>query len=259
MVSILRLVVVAAVLLLLVRAARGAWRNRALAIAVWRRIRLRHLVGSLGLLAVVLSVLFGLMQTVPVTQVGFGTYLGLSGNAVFAPLEEATLRAGGESALAPNGTASTPAGEPPPVDMAVVLGVSAFFGALLLMFPWLAYVEERTFREGLERAGPVREVLSALRFGLIHLVMLIPVAAALAVGVAGFFYGRMYRRAYRRAAQRTEEVIGPFGLPVAASPAPERLRSEAVLASTVWHTAFNSTLVVLIWVSLLLTWFGGWW
>jgi hypothetical protein len=256
MASIIRLAVVAAVVLLLVRAGTGAWRNRALALAVWRRIRLRHIFGSVGLLAVVLTVALALLELVPVTEAGFGKALGLSGNAVFAPLEEASLRANGESALAPGTPAAAADRAGPSVDMALVAGTSAFFGLLLLLFPWLAYVEERTFREGLEHAGPVREVLSALRFGLVHLIMLIPVAAALAVGVAGFFYGRVYRRAYRRAERRTEEVAGPFGMPVAVAPSTAQLRGEAVLASTVWHTTFNSVIVVLVWVSLMVTWFG---
>jgi hypothetical protein len=257
MASILRLAVVVAVLFLLLRAAKGAWHNRALALAVWRRIRIRHVLGSAGLLVVVLSVALGLLAFVPITEAGLGKAIGLSGNAVFAPLEEASLRANGESALSPTPDASSRPEGPTAADAALVAGTSAFFVALLLLFPWLAYVEERTFREGLERFGPLREVLSALRFGLVHLVMLIPVAAALAVGVAGFFYGRVYRRAYRRAAQRTEEVPGPFGVPITVAPAPARLRGEAVLASTVWHTTFNSLIVVLVWVSLMVTWFGA--
>jgi hypothetical protein len=137
MASILRLAIVAVVLLLLLRAATGAWRNRALAFAVWRRIRIRHIVGSVALLAVVLTVAIGLMQTIPATSVGFGTFIGLSGNAVFAPLEEASMRANGESALSPSaGDPTAPAGRTP-ADLALVLGASSFFGLLLLLFPWL--------------------------------------------------------------------------------------------------------------------------
>ncbi len=118
-------------------------------------------------------------------------------------------------------------------------------------------MEERTFREGLEDAGPLREAWTALRFGLIHLVMLIPIAAALAIAVAGFIYGRIYRRRHRKAAARTEEVEGPFGFPVTVAPSPARVRGEAVLEATVWHTTFNSLIVVLVYLGFAAQW-AGW-
>ncbi|MGH8909727.1 MAG: hypothetical protein ACRD0K_25360, partial [Egibacteraceae bacterium] len=52
----LHVVIVAAVLLLLVRSAAAAWQNRRIALAVWRRIRPRHVLGSLGLIIVVVGV-----------------------------------------------------------------------------------------------------------------------------------------------------------------------------------------------------------
>lgn len=249
---LVRLLVVGAVLVLLSRAVRGAWRNRRLATAVWTRIRVRHVAGSLVLLVVVLGVALGLMRTVPITGVGFGTFIGLSGNAVFAPIEEAAMRTNGSPPAdqAASGGALTST-QPPALLM---VGITAFLVLLLLLFPWLAYVEERTFRQGLERAGPLRQVASALRFGLIHLIMLIPVAAALAIAVAGFVYGRVYRGAYRRAAQHREEVAVPLGGSVMVAPSQARVRTEAVLASTVWHTTFNSLIVLLVLVSFIWEW-----
>jgi hypothetical protein len=136
-----------------------------------------------------------------------------------------------------------------------VLVTVGFLGGLVLLFPWLAYVEERVFREGLEQAGLARELWTALKFGLVHMIMLIPLAAALAIGVAGFVYGRIYRRAYRRAAARSDVVEGPFGIPVTVRPPAPQLRAEAVLASTVWHATFNSTIVALILVGFIAEWY----
>jgi hypothetical protein len=253
MVGFLRLAVAGVVLVLLVRAARVAWHNRRLAVAVWRRIRARHVLGSAGLLAVVLSVALALLELVPLTGVGLGTFVGLSSNAVFAPLEEASIRAGG-AGLA-GGTA---AGADPAAGLGAVLVVvatCAFLLGLLGLFPWLAYVEERTFREGLETASPLRELLAALRFGLVHMVMLIPLAAALAIAVAGFAYGRIYRRAHRTAAANTEVVEGPLGA-VQVRVSPARARGEAVLESTVWHATFNSLIVVLVLAGFVAQWTG---
>jgi hypothetical protein len=262
MITLLRLAVVVIVLMLLARAARAAWRQRRLAGAVWRRVRPRHVAGSLALVTVVLGFALGLLVTVPATGIGAGSLIGLHGNAVFAPLEEATLRAGDGSAEPSLAPADRPRAEPPagaagrqaPSPWIVGLTVT-FLGGLLLLFPWLAYVEERVFREGLEQVSLGRELWTALKFGLLHMIMLIPLAAALAIGLAGFAYGRIYRRAYRRAAARATVVEGPFGVPVTVERPVARLRSEAVLESTVWHTAFNSTIVVLVLAAFLADWY----
>ncbi len=220
--------IVLIVLLMLIRSTLGAWRNRRVAVAVWRRIRLRHILGSLGLIAVVVAVAVTLSTLVPVTQFGLGSLVGVSGNAMFAPVQDVLLD-GGVGAPAEHGAGW--------LGPALVTG---FCGLLLVLFPWLAYVEERIFREGLEHASLRRQAGAALRFGLAHVAMLIPVAAALAIGVAGFVYGLIYRAAYRRAANGTLH-------------APGWARAEAVLVSTVWHTTFNSLLVVLLLVGLAST------
>lgn len=252
----MRLVVVAVVLVLLARAAKHAWRNRRLATAVWRRIRPRHVLGSLGLIVLVLTTAAILLEFVPVTRLGVGSLIGLSGNAVFAPLEEVLARGGEGSAATPQagGGLGRPAGSMPLPSALVVALTAAFLGGLLAMFPWLAYVEERVFREGLESAGPLREGFAALKFGLLHLVMLIPLAAALAIAVAGFAYGRIYRRAYRRAAASTAAVPGPLGFPLDLPPHPARCRHAAVLESTTWHVTFNSLIVVIVVLALATQW-----
>ena len=222
MYAALRLVVAVVIVVLVIRAARAAWSERRIALTVWRRIRPRHVLGSLVLLAAVLGVAVVLMEVAPVTSLGLGSFIGLTGNAIFAPVEEAAARGGAVTG--------------PQAETAMQLanaGIMAFLVLLLAMFPWLAYVEERVFREGLERASPVRRYATALRFGLAHLVMLVPVAAALAISVAGLWYGRVYLAGYRRAAG--DELLPPA-----------YARTVGVMESTVWHTAFNTTLMVLV-------------
>ena len=253
MTGVLRLVIAGAVIVLLGRAARAAWRNRRVAVAVWQRIRLRHVAGSVMLLTLVLVVAVTLSDLVPVTNFGLGSLVGLHGNAIFAPIEEIADRAPGVSP----GAAGEPSadGAPRPDDSFAWVGraaVGAFLLLLLALFPWLAYVEEHAFRAGLERAGPVRQILSALRFGLVHLVMLIPLFAALAVAVAGFVYGLIYRAAFRRAERRQLAVAGPFPNTAGVAVSQRQARAEALLASTVWHTTFNSLIALLVLVGYLL-------
>jgi hypothetical protein len=239
------------VLLLLARAGVMAWRHRRVALAVWRRIRWHHVAGSLGLLVVVVATLLGLIGFVPGAGWGLGSLIGLTGNAVFAPLEAAM--GGGEPAAsgAAAGDAGAAASWP---GMLTAVGVVVFLTALLAMFPWLAYVEERTFREGLEEAGLAEELWTALKFGLLHLIMLIPVGAALAIGVAGFAYGRIYRRAFARSREQARTEAGPFGVPVVVGPTVREARNEAVLTSTVWHATFNSLIVLTLLVSFVAGW-----
>ena len=238
-----RLAIAFVILVLLGRAASVAWMNRSLAVRVWGSIRPRHVLGSLALLGVVMTVFGLLVWLVPVTQYGLGSLVGLTGNAVFAPVEEAAVRAGG----APLTQAS--AAQQPWWVNALIFG---FVAALTALLPWLAYGEERMFRMGLERAGALRQVVSAVRFGLIHLLMLIPVAAALAVGVAGFWYGRVYRKAYASARAQTRVLVGPFGEEVEEPLPVAEARSRGLLASTVWHTAFNTTIIALVAIGMLL-------
>ncbi|MFN2555370.1 MAG: hypothetical protein ABR592_00610 [Nitriliruptorales bacterium] len=272
----LRLVIAALVLCLLARAAAGAWRNRLLAAVVWRKVGLRHIAGAFGLFTLV-ATLASLLLTSPLLRFGLGSIVGFSGNAVFTPLEELTAR---------SGLVGADGGH----DWYLVAAATVFLGFIALLVPWLAFIEEEIFRGGLEEADLRQEVGAALRFGLVHLVMLVPIAAALAIAVAGFCYGRIYRRAYHSDAHtRVPEVVartyrptprarsaalralrrrtppvhlpedGPAALfeggslPIAPSAAvPAQLRqASGVLASTVWHATFNSLVLVLLWLVVI--------
>ncbi|MBA3622263.1 MAG: hypothetical protein H0W51_08095 [Euzebyales bacterium] len=235
MTAALRLTVAVVIMALLSRSARLAWSNRGVAIAVWRRVRIRHMLGSLALLVVVGGAAVGLAALVPVTGYGLGTLVGFTGNAVFAPVEEVAVRAGGVSPLTS-----------PAAGVAMTAVVCAFVLGLAVLFPWLAYVEEQRFRVGLEGVGLAGQVGAALRFGLVHLVMLIPLSAALAIAIAGFCYGQVYRRAYRRAwamAGGDHEVTGQW--------VSRSVQQEAAMASTVWHTTFNTLIAGLVVAALL--------
>ncbi len=230
--------------------------------AVWRRIGVPQVAGAALLVALVVAVASALVTHVPGMDLGLGTLLGTSSNAVFTPLEEAVSRTGPAPASGP--------------DWRLAGLATAFLLPLLALLPWLAFVEEEVFRAGLEDTTLVGEVGRALAFGLVHLVVLVPLGAALAVGVSGYVYGRIYRahhrhhdgadvpavvlRSYRpgrratTAASRARTprgVLVAAGAPGVADRTPERRQAGAVLASSVWHTTFNTMIVATLWAVLV--------
>ena len=259
----LRLLIALVVIVLLARAATGAWHNRQLAFAVWRAVRPVHVAGAFVLLVVVSTLGFALLTFVPATGYGLGSVIEFPANAVFVPLKEAAEAAGPAPPQGP--------------DWTVIAIATGFLGFLAAMMPWLAFVEEEMFRAGLEGAGLGGQVRRALVFGLIHLVMLVPLAAALVIGLAGFVYGRVYLRAYRHVGRPPPEpsvwVATRAYRPTArarlmaaadlAAPArndrpvllvaesPHQRQARAVLASTVWHTCFNTLVVVFVWLTVV--------
>lgn len=260
--TVVRLAIAGWILVTLGRASRSAWAHRRLIVTIWSRIRPTHLVGAIGLLLLVVTAASLLIATVPGMDLGLGGLVGTTSNAVFSPLEEAVAR-------------TAPAG-PGTIDWPLLLLSTGFLVPLVLLLPWLAFVEEEVFRAGLEDETVLGEVRSALVFGLAHLVMLVPLGAALAVGACGYVYGRIYRHAHarsdgsdvppvvlrsfrptRRSRAAAERARTPRGVLVAAGVgsiedrSPERRQADGVLASAVWHTTFNTLVVLLVWGSLV--------
>lgn len=262
LVTAVRLAIAGWILVTLGRATRGAWSHRRLIVTIWSRTRPTHVVGAGGLVVAVVLAASVMITWVPGLDLGLGTLVGTSSNAVFTPLEEAVAR-----------TAPPDAGT---VDWALLVLSTTFLLPLAALLPWLAFVEEEVFRAGLEDASVWGELRSALVFGLAHLVMLVPVGAALAVGGCGYVYGRVYRRtharsdgtevpgavlrSYRptaRARAAADRARTPHGVLVAAGVggledrSPERRQADAVLASAVWHSTFNTMVVLLVWATLV--------
>ena len=251
--SLPRLLLALLVLGLLARAARVAWSRRDLALAVWRSIRLRHVVGSLVLLATVVAASVLSATAVPALSHGIGDLFATSGNAVFVPLDVAAEATG----------ASTDVRAP---NYAFLAAVTVFLGLLAALLPWFAFVEEEVFRAGAEAWSLPTRIGAALVFGAAHLVMLVPLAAAVGISVAGFTYGELYRHgvaaegrtapaALRRAFRPTRRSVRAVRRSVSHA-ADERAHVRRQLVglhtSTVWHTTFNSTVVLLVWAAVVL-------
>ncbi len=123
-----------------------------------------------------------------------------------------------------------------------------------------------------------RVARSSLVFGAVHLLVLVPIGAAAAIGLAGFAYAIAYRRAHRAGRpERTPAVAlrtyrptrrsraaaesslraaaDAPGTEVADAP-PEVAQAAGVFAAAVWHTTFNTMVVAVLWASLVIAAFG---
>ncbi len=186
--------------------ARRALKRRSHTAALLRGVRLRHVLPAPFVLAAVLGT-FGVLWLLPPLRFGWWALLGGEGNVVFGSTEQT------------QGTAWE------------VLVPVVFVLLLVPALPLLVEAEERRFRLGAETWSGRRRFGRGLQFGLVHLVVGIPVAAALALSVGGWWFTWVYLRAHRRTASRT----------------------EALAESTRAHLGYNLVVVALVAVSFALT------
>lgn len=190
----------------LVVSARRAFRLRAHVVDLLVGLRPRHLWPAPFVLASVVAV-FALAWLVPALRFGWWTLLGGQGNVVFGTTDQT------------QGTVFE------------VLIPVVFVLLLLPALPLLVEAEERRFRFGAEGWSTGRRALRGLQFGLLHLVVGIPVAAALGITVAGWWFTRVYLRAFR--------ASGSAG--------------EALAESTRAHLGYDLVVIGLVAASLVLS------
>jgi hypothetical protein len=169
-------------------------------------VRARHLVQAPFVLLAV-SVTAVVLYAVPVLRIGWWTAIGGTGNIV---------------------TGSTTRTSGTPLEWLI----PALF--ILLLFPALPLFAEReeiVFRQGVEGWTVRQRVWMALKFGLIHLIMGIPIAVALALSIGGWYFQSCYLRGYRRSDGSVR---------------------AAVLESTRAHLSYNAEVLSVAFVVLLL-------
>jgi len=151
---------------------------------VVRGLRGRHF--GKALLIVFQTLVIGglLIFLVPGMDIGWLSLLGATGNVAVASPKDAS-------------TASTPSLVLPLAMVVLVIVVS----------PIAAFREERSFRRGTERQAPTHRFFRQLQFGLAHLIMGIPLGAALALGVTGSMFMREYRRAFNHRSSRLDAIL----------------------------------------------------
>ena len=177
---------------------------RAHVVGIVRGIRLRHVVLAPLVLALVIATYTGL-DLVPPLRWGWWTAIGGQGNPAVGVTDSTTGSA---------------------LEWIVPV---VFLVMLLPALPLFAEREEHMFRLGAESWSTGRRIGRGLQFGLVHAVIGIPIAAALALSVGGWYFTAMYLRAWRR----TNDA------------------EAAVLESTRAHLTYNLEVLVLVVVALL--------
>jgi hypothetical protein len=181
----------------------GAGRGRVGIIV--RGLRVQHFIPPIPVLCLVVLAVIVLLQ-IPLLDFGWWSALGGVGN----PVTGSTDRTAG-TALA-------------------WLIPLCFIVLLVPALPLFAEAEERMFRYGSEVRSQWQRFLKGIQFGLIHALIGIPIGAALALSIGGWYFTWWYLRAYRRT-----------GSSIA-----------AMLESTRAHLAYNITVVVIILALVLL-------
>lgn len=99
----------------------------------------------------------------------------------------------------------------------------------ILGFPFWAEVEEKIFRQGVHSWKGI--TMSSIKFGLIHLIMGIPLCWALTLSVPGFLFACRYKYAYHRHLRQFKDEA--------------KAQEAGVRASTADHAIYNAILITL--------------
>ena len=163
-----------------------------------RGLRLHHFLLAAPILATVVAAVVVLMQ-LPLLDFGWWSAIGGGGNPVF-------------------GVTDTTAGTPWERVIPLV-----FITILIPALPLFAEREEVMFRLGAESWSFPRRTWKGVKFGLIHALVGIPIGAALAISIGGWYFTWAYLRGYRRGG-----------------------REVGLLESTRSHLAYNAIAVALV-------------
>jgi uncharacterized membrane protein len=178
--------------------------------AIARTLRPRHFLANLPVMGGVLTVAAILLQ-IPAMAWGWSKLLGGTGGNV--------LLGAGDRSLA---------------VVAIIV--------LVPVMPVLVRMEEEAFRDGTEGRTPLQRVTWAAVFGLVHMVVGVPLAGAVALTIAGLWFTNRYMAGYNQAATESPYPTWSFR------------KAEAGLASAVrTHLAWNYTAVGLLALILVYT------
>lgn len=180
---------------------------------VWRRFTLKIFVEVFVLGTLTLLAIYLLDAYVPALGWGWPSLFGVAAsNMAVSPVTEGTD--------SPN--------------LMIRLLVPFFLAALLITLPLLAGAEERIFRKG---RHSWREItIASIIFGLVHMVVGVPLCAGLVLIGPGFFYAIKYRSAYLVLREVMTE---------------EEAQRGGWLVSTTYHSLYNTVLVVLLLIATI--------
>jgi hypothetical protein len=129
---------------------------------------------------------------------------------------------GSEGADAPSGNIMAA-----PFKSGSVLIIGGFWLLLSLALPYLAKGEEETFRSLV--FGTKKRIITSIKFGLIHMIVGVPLFIALILAVAGYIFSIFYVKAFYKAA-----AVDPYSAD-----------KVAILVSTSVHAKYNFLIITL--------------
>jgi len=172
---------------------------------IWKRFRFGIFLQAFVLVVIVLVVCVFLSKTVPFLHYGWlHLILENGGNIITAPFLAAS--------------------QSEYIGLRMITPIFLF--CLLLAVPFLAEGEERIFRKGYHTWKNM--IQRSVYFGLIHLVVGVPLSVAITLIIPGLFFAHKYQRAYKKLLPTMEK---------------KEAVQEAVLVSTTYHTMMNSILI----------------
>jgi len=235
--------------------AADLWVNRSKLNFVWQiyvKSGVLTYVRAIGILAITLTTLAIVYPIAPsFMQWGWATAVfGQSGNLIFQPFNLLTsydffpgnfsvLNAANEllGLALPVGLSGVPiavvvatiAHATFRISLSVVF-VVCFWLMLMIGIPFWARLEERIFRQG---ANSWRKIcIRSVQFGLIHILVGIPILAGFVLIVPGFLFACRYKYVYSAYLKRDRD--------------PVRAQEAGMLASTADHAVYNAILVTFI-------------
>lgn len=128
-----------------------------------------------------------------------------------------------------DGGANTPSGNimAAPFKSGSVLIITGFWFLLTLALPYLAKGEEEGFRSLV--FGTKKRIITSIKFGLVHMIVGVPLFVALILAVAGYIFSIFYVKAFNKAAK-----VDPYSAD-----------KVAILASTSVHAKYNFLIITI--------------
>jgi hypothetical protein len=114
-----------------------------------------------------------------------------------------------------------------PFKSGSVLVIIGFWFLLTLALPYLAKSEEETFRSLI--FGTKKRIITSIKFGLVHMIVGVPLFIALILAVVGYIFSIFYVRAFKKAAK-----VDPYSAD-----------KVSILASTSVHAKYNFLIITL--------------
>ena len=143
------------------------------AISIWRNFRIKMLFEVILLVLLTLTIFMFLYKYIPISRWGWlNLFVSGGGNVMITPI------------LSERNSS----------NLFFRLLVPIFFFIFILAIPSLANAEEYIFRRGYTEWRDILE--QSVKFGFIHLIVGIPLSAAIALIGVGFFCGYKYRKTF---------------------------------------------------------------